>query len=120
MTRWAIRQLRGESSALGYPAKAAGFSEKTTGGYNHSNPTAFGIEDFRDLDEALQLLCNERKWQFAAMMMYYKPWIVVEMKAEGYPFGNSTYYQRLHSAHDYVAGIMDLRKNRIAQTADME
>lgn len=120
MSRWSLRQLRGETSALGYPSKAAGFSEKTTGGYSHTNPTAFGVEDFRDLDAALKDLCVNRQWQFAAMMMYYKPWIVQNMKGEGYPFNDSTYYKRLHSAHEYVARLMDAKNdsNVYAQTIE--
>ena len=117
MTRWALRQLAGETSSLGYPGKSAGFSEKTTGGYNHSNPTAFGVEDFRDLEAVLEVMAHERKWQYITMMMYYKPWTVKQAVEQGFPFGNSTYYKRLHSAHEYVARELDSVNSRIAQAA---
>ena len=113
MVRWSRRSLKVESGALGYPTRSAGFSEKTTGGYNHSNPTTFGIEDFTDLDEALQVLgaCNQA--QFVSMMMYYKPWIVAALRAEGWAFGDSTYFKRLHAAHAFVAKIMDDKKQKV-------
>lgn len=117
MSRWAIRQLAGESGALGYPRKACGFSEKTTGGYNHTNPCAFGVEDFRDLDNALADLMGQHQAQFVAMMMYYKPWVVQAMRGEGWPFNNSTYYKRLHAAHAFVADHMDSVNLRIERAA---
>lgn len=107
MTRWAKRQLAGESGALGYPRKAAGFSEKTTGGYNHSVPCDFHAGDFADLDQALAELRDHNQAQFVTLMMYYKPWMVESAKLEGYSFGNSTYYKRLHAAHSWMAGRMD-------------
>lgn len=103
MCRWSIRQLAGETGSLGYPKKACGFSEKTTGGYNHTEPMGFSIEDFKGLDAALNELRDTHQAQHIAMMMYYKPWVVVAMQLDGWPFGNSTYYKRLHSAHDFVA-----------------
>ena len=117
MTRWALRQLAGETSSLGYPGKSAGFSEKTTGGYNHSNPTAFGVEDFRDLEAVLNVMAHERQWQYITMMMYYKPWTVKAAIEQGFPFGNSTYYKRLHSAHEYVARELDSVNSRIPEAA---
>lgn len=102
--------MAGESKALGYPKKACGFSEKTTGGYNHSDPTSFGVQDFSDLELALVRLKNEHFAQYIAMAQYYKPWIVKAMIKEGWPFNNSTYYKRLHSAHGNVASYMDESK----------
>lgn len=118
MTRWALRQLAGETSSLGYPGKSAGFSEKTTGGYNHSNPTAFGVEDFRDLEVALNKLRNTHEAQFVAISQYYKPWIVRATIAEGWPFNNSTYYKRLHAAHGNVAAYMDASKIKVKESAE--
>lgn len=107
MCRWSIKQLRVESGALGYPQKACGFSEKTTGGYSHSDPTGYSAEDFQALNVALDALRIQHESQFATMMMYYKPWIVESMTANGWAFNNSTYYKRLHAAHDFVARLMD-------------
>lgn len=107
MARWSIKQLRVESGALGYPQKACGFSEKTTGGYSHSDPVSFNADDFADLEIALDALRLKHESQCVALLMYYKPWCVAAMTAEGWPFNNSTYYKRLHAAHDFVATAMD-------------
>ena len=110
MSQWALRELRVQDRALGYPRKACGFSEKTTGGYNHSDPTAFQARDFTDLEQALEQLRDAHPAQMAAMQMYYKGWTVRALIAEGWPFGNSTYYDRLHRAHAFVAALMDRQK----------
>ena len=107
MCRWAIKQLRVESGALGYPQKAAGFSEKTTGGYSHSDPTGYSAEDFQALNVALDALQMHSKEKFIAILQYYKPWIVEATIADGWPFNNSTYYKRLHAAHAYIASHME-------------
>jgi hypothetical protein len=73
---------------------------------------AFCVEDFRALDEALNALSIQSEAQFITMMMYYKPWIIEAKRAEGWAFGNSTYYQRLHAAHAYVASnLYDIKNN---------
>lgn len=113
MCRWSMRQLAGESGSLGYPKKACGFSEKTTGGYNHSAPTAFSVEDFRDLEIALAKLQEVHNGQFMAAMMYYKPWITQSMVLDGWPFNNSTYYKRLHAAHSYLSTELDHMKAKV-------
>ena len=112
MVRWARRSLKSESGALGFPTKSPGFSEKTTGGYSHSNPVAFAAEDFKDLDQALKTLSVVNPAQFITMMMYYKPWIVEAKRTEGWAFGNSTYFKRLRDGHNFVARLMDDMKTK--------
>ena len=110
MSQWALRELAVQDRTLGYPRKACGFSEKTTGGYNHSDPTAFQARDFTDLERALGQLRDAHPAQMAAMMMYYKAWTVRALIEEGWPFGNSTYYDRLHRAHAWVSAVMNEMK----------
>lgn len=110
MCRWAMRQLAGEEGSLGYPKKACGFSERTTGGYSHTNPVAFSSEDFRELDAALIALRAHSMGKYMAISQYYKPWIVKATVADGWPFNNSTYFKRLHAAHSFVAAHMDASK----------
>lgn len=107
MCRWVARRQREASGALGYRTKAVGFSEKTTGGYSHSTPCAFTIDDFAHLEAALATLQNQSQEQYITLMMYYKPWTVQAATAEGFAFGNSTYYKRLHAAHAWVSMHMD-------------
>jgi hypothetical protein len=114
MCRWSARQIAGETGALGYPKKACGFSEKTTGGYSHTNPTSFSVDDFTDLNSALTALKTVHEAQFITMMMYYKPWAAKALQSEGWAFGNSTYFKRLHAGHEFVAKKMDAMKKPIA------
>lgn len=108
MTRWASRR-----PAIGYPTKSTGFSERTSGGYDHSTPMDFCADDYTDLEAALNVLREIKPEQFAAMMMYYKPWVIKSLQAEGHAFGNSTYYQRLHAAHSFVATKLLVRCNDV-------
>ncbi len=118
MCQWVLRTTAGEAKALGYPKKACGFSEKTTGGYNHSDPTAFGVVDYTDLELSLEQLKADHPMQYLTMMMYYKPWTVRAMVEEGFAFNNSTYYKRLHAGHQKVADCMQtLLRNRQPKAA---
>lgn len=114
MVRWSKRSLAVETGALGYPGKAAGFSEKTTGGWNHSVPCDFCANDFADLEVCLSELRSHHEGQYVSIMMHYKPWTVRALEEAGYPFGNSTYYKRLHAAHSWMAGRMDQMIERAA------
>ena len=110
LNRWSKQELRLESNAMGYPSKCPGFSERTTGGYNHSDPFNFHAEDFRELVGCLEALKDEHLGQFTALMMCYKPWCIQALQGDGWPFQNSTYYDRLHRAHSYMAAAMDAKK----------
>lgn len=114
MCQWAKRELAVQDRSLGYPRKACGFSQKTTGGYDHSDPVAFQARDFTDLQAALEQLREANLGQFAAMMMYYRAWTVRAMREEGWPFGNSTYYARLHAGHAALAMMMRREPEKIA------
>lgn len=107
MSQWARHQLAITDKTLGYPRKAAGFSEKTTGGYNHSDPIALCARDYRELDNALEGLRIAEVELWATLMMYYKPWVVHSFVAEGHQFGTRTYRHRLHRAHRLLADMMD-------------
>ena len=107
MCRWSARLLSVETGSLGYPKKACGFNEKTTGGYNHTTPHDFSFEDYAALEKALAALREQHEGQFVTMMMYYKPWCVAAMRADGWSFGDSTYFKRLHAAHSFVATQLD-------------
>lgn len=103
MSRWVYRRM---NQAIGYPKKSAGFSEKTTGGYNHTEPHDYCGKDFSDLECAIDRLREGNQELFAALWMHYLPWSIKGLQAEGWPFGNSTYYERLHRAHRTLAQIM--------------
>jgi hypothetical protein len=94
---------------LGYPAKAAFL---TIGAQRsvRTDPTEFSAKDYRELDEALAHLLAVAPGPWHAMRMYYLPWAAENYRREGWPFGNSTYYARLHVAHRAVAEFMDREK----------
>lgn len=101
MCQWAVRQRALEDGGLGYPKKAA-FLLIPSGTDVHTDPTGQSAQDFADLDAALDTCRADRMELWAAMVMYYKPWSVPTFVAEGYPFGNSTYFNRLHIAHRWI------------------
>jgi len=103
MSRWVHRRM---NAAIGYPHKSPGFSEKTTGGYNHSEPHDYCGQDFSDLELAIDRMREGSPELFAAFWMHYLPWSAPGLVSAGCPFGNSTYYDRLHRAHRHVAQLM--------------
>lgn len=114
MCQWARRELSSQDGGIGYPKKAAFL-------LIHSNtpakvdPTGDSAQDFRDLDSALEACRSERIELWVTMMMYYKPWAIAALAAEGYPFGNSTYFKRLHLAHTYISNnILNKSGNTLA------
>ena len=113
MCQWVRRQNALEDGALGYPAK----SSFLTIGVQRSDridPTEFCARDFDELEAALRELLNTKPDQWAAMMMYYRPWSINALKGEGWPFGNSTYYQRLHSGHKRISTMLVENKLKAA------
>jgi hypothetical protein len=120
LCRWSARSSASEFGALGYPKKACGFSERTTGGYSHTNPVAFSAEDFKDLEVALKALEEKHNGQLMAVLMHYKPWVVAQAREDGWPFGNSTYFQRLHAAHSFLATKLDSMKKPVDAPKNVE
>lgn len=117
MCQWARRTSDEEGAALGYPKQAA-FLTIGRAKVASTDPTEFCARDYRDLEAALRdcWKCETKLW--AAMMMYYRPWCIEAFKAEGWPFGNSTYYDRLHAAHRRIAEFLDnLKAKPLAELA---
>lgn len=102
MCQWALRERAVQDGGLGYPKKVA-FLLIPSGTDTHTDPTGQSAQDFADLDAALEACRADRLELWVTMMMYYKPWAVASLVAEGYPFGNSTYFKRLHIAHAWVS-----------------
>lgn len=102
MCQWARKELSAQDGGIGYPKKAA-FLLIHSSTPAKVDPTGESAKDFSDLDEALEACRAERIELWVTMMMYYKPWAVLALQQEGYPFGNSTYFQRLHIAHKWIA-----------------
>jgi hypothetical protein len=106
MCVWALHERAADNKHLGFPSQAA-FLTIGRATVAHADPTGYCAQDFTELESALDSLRESHQGQFMAMMMYYKPWGVEACVAEGWPFGNSVYYARLHAAHSKVAMNID-------------
>jgi hypothetical protein len=106
MCVWAVHERAADNRHLGYPSQAA-FLTIGRATVAHADPTGYCAQDFTELEAALEALKLDHVGQYMAMMMYYKPWGVEACKAEGWPFGNSLYYARLHAGHSKVAMSID-------------
>lgn len=102
MVQWARRELHEQDGGIGYPSKAA-FLIIHSSNPARTDPTGECARDFRELDAALEDCRVKRPEQWTALMLYYKPWQIARARAEGHPFGNSTYFYRLHAAHKSVS-----------------
>jgi len=118
MCQWARRVANEENGGVGYPRQAA-FLTIGRARVARTDPTEFCARDYRELEAALRDCWTHETKQWAALMMYYKPWCVASFRAEGYPFGTTTYYDRLHAAHKRIAGFLDnLQARPVAELAD--
>ena len=102
MCQWSRRELSCQDGGIGYPKKAAFLLVHSSNPVS-TDPTGESAKDFRELDAALEDCRHKRIELWVTLMMYYKPWAIAALQAEGYPFGNSTYFKRLHLAHKYVS-----------------
>lgn len=123
MCVWVRKERASDNGHLGYPSQAA-FLTIGRGEPPSIDPTGYCAQDFTELETALDNLKDAMLPQYMAMMMYYKPWGIRACVAEGWPFGDSTYYKRLHAAHARVAGFIDnmreLRKKMLDLPAEVE
>ena len=116
MCQWARRELAAQDGGLGYPKKVA-FLLIHSSNPVRVDPTGDSARDFRQLDAALTLCREQRIELWATLMMYYKPWAIPGLVAGGYPFGNSTYFKRLHLAHAFVStNILEKDEKELATT----
>jgi hypothetical protein len=106
MCVWATSERARDNGHSGYPNHVAWLTVRG-GGPSIPDPTSFCAQDFTELNEALEELRESHLGQLMAMVMYYKPWGVEACRAEGWPFGDSTYYARLHAGHAKVAATIE-------------
>lgn len=106
LNQWAIHDLRSQTGGLGYASGSSWMRGLKSSPASSIDPTGFAARDFRDIEGVMEDLRTTAVNHWAALMMYYRPWAVAAFKSEGYPFGNSTFYDRLHRAHSDVALTM--------------
>lgn len=109
MCVWAVHERASDNRHLGFPSQSA-FLTVGRATVAHADPTGYCAQDFTELETALESLKSEHLGQYMAMMMYYKPWGIIACRAEGWPFGDSVYYKRLHSAHWKVSQSINLAR----------
>ena len=121
LSQWAIRQIPGHQ--LGYASGSSWMRGLKSSPGSSIDPTGYAARDFTELESALEDLRNTQPFLLAAVMMYYKPWVVESFRAQGYPFANSTYYERLHRGHANVAETMQrmraMRMKALDTTAEL-
>ena len=105
LNRWALREVPGRQ--LGYASGSSWMRGLKSSPSSSIDPTGYSAEDYTDVEAAMKDLMENGTNLWAALMMYYKPWVIENFKAEGYPFQSSTYYERLHRGHAEVAATME-------------
>jgi hypothetical protein len=107
LSQWALHDLRSQTGGLGYASGSSWMRGLKSSPASSIDPTGYAARDFRDVEAAMQDLMQTGTNLWAALMMYYRPWVIEAFKREGYPFQTSTYYDRLHRAHGEIATAMD-------------
>ncbi len=110
LNQWALHDLRTETGGLGYASGSSWMRGLKSSPASSIDPTGYAARDFRDIEAAMDDLRTTGTNLWAAVMMYYKPWVVASFRDEGYPFANSTYYERLHRAHSHLDSFMGERR----------
>jgi hypothetical protein len=120
LSQWAMHDLRTQTGGLGYASGSSWMRGLKSSPASSVDPTGYAARDFRDVEAAMDDLRQTGVNLWAAMMMYYRPWVVNAFRGEGYPWQNSTYYDRLHRAHSLVALQMNaIRRKRLDITAEI-
>lgn len=100
--RWVIYDLKSATGGLGYPAKSLDFSFIQSPA-SSIDPTGYSAQDHGDMAEAVNLLSGADSKLFAALAMYYKPWMIESFKERGFPAApDQTFYNRLVRAHRWL------------------
>ena len=120
LNQWAIHDLRSQTGGLGYASGSNWMRGLKSSPASSIDPTGYAARDFRDIESAMEDLRASGINLWAALMMYYRPWSVEAFKDEGYPFANTTYYDRLHRGHSEVATTMNrMQAERLARLENL-
>lgn len=104
--RWVLYQFLSVCGGLGYPRKSLDFSYKSSPA-SSIDPTGYAVQDHRDIEAAMKKLAETDIDLYAAVKMYYMPWTIRGLQADGYPFApDQTYYNRLQRAHRWLSSEM--------------
>lgn len=107
LNQWALHDLRSQTGGLGYASGSSWMRGLKSSPASSIDPTGYSARDFRQVEQAMDSLRSSGTNLWAALMMYYRPWVVEAFKEEGYPFQTTTYYERLHRGHAEVWRLME-------------
>lgn len=105
LVRWALKDIPGRQ--LGYASGSSWMRGlKSSPATSIDSPTDFTGQDFGDAENGMSWLHDAYQPDWAALMMYYKPWTINALEEQGFPSMNDrrqTYYDRLHEGHAKLA-----------------
>jgi hypothetical protein len=107
LNQWAIHDLRSQTGGLGYASGSSWMRGLKSSPASSIDPTGYAARDFRDIERVIKELDALDRPMIAAVMMYYRPWVIRSFIEAGFPFNTSVYYARLHRGHSQIAKRMD-------------
>lgn len=108
--RWVIHDLHAATGGLGYPRQSLQVASIQVLA-SSIDPTGYSAQDHRHVAEAVEALGKTDDKLFAAICMYYKPWMLRDLIARGYPEAPSqTFYDRLVRAHSWIDSTICAKK----------
>lgn len=107
--RWVIYDLKSATGGLGYPRKSLDFTMIYSPA-SSIDPTGYSAEDHGAVAKIVATLSEADPKLFAAVAMYYKPWMIESFKERGFPTApDQTFYNRLVRAHAWMLSeLMDV------------
>lgn len=100
--RWVIHELHEASGGLGYPRSSLKVISVQVMA-SSIDPTGYSAQDHSHVADAVEELGKTDDKLFAAICMYYKPWMLPSLIQRGYPEAPSqTFYDRLVRAHSWL------------------
>lgn len=110
--RWVIHDLKYATGGLGYPSKSLDFTMIYSPA-SSIDPTGYSAEDHSEVASVVMSLAEVDGDLFAAVAMYYKPWMLQSLIDKGYPQAPSqTFYDRLVRAHRWLDSELSVKKSR--------
>ena len=117
---WVIHEVQATAGTLGYPKQSAGFGQGQVKQAGYVDPTGYSAWDHRAVARAVDSLSKTDRDLYATIQMYYMPWSVQELVAEGFPFPPvraQTYYDRLERAHAWLQSEWRIQLNQLSAAA---
>jgi hypothetical protein len=113
LSQWAIHDLRSQTGGLGYASGSSWMRGLKSSPASSIDPTGYAARDFGDVEQAMDWLRESHLNQWAAVNMYHKAWVIDTFRREGFPFQNTTYFDRLHKGYSLLGHfIEDIRRAR--------